>query len=118
MAALESSANWRMVAPPLPMMLPHSAAGTSSRSSCDCPSLHPGITTCSARHACNKFETWQRTARGLAVNVLLQCSPSSWAIHLDSIVSCTVFSLDIFASTRCSAVSTCRCDQSFSQACG
>lgn len=30
-----------------------------------------------------------------------------WGPHLDSMVSCTAFSLDIFARTKCSAVNTC-----------
>ena len=55
--AFESSEKLRMVAPPLPMMLPHSAAGTSSRSSCECPSLrHSAPLSAPTSHATLPFD--------------------------------------------------------------
>lgn len=110
MAALESSANWRMVAPPLPMMLPHSAAGTSKRSSCCVPSLQcvtlqvskaQSPTSTSTRRGASG--TYSRCWQAAAMAAMAQQSGTD----LESMVSCTAFSLDIFASTRCSAVSTC-----------
>ena len=51
MAAWESSAKLRMVAPPLPMMDPHSGVGTSSRSCGLFPSraIIVSATACMAR---------------------------------------------------------------------